>query len=240
MKISIILPVYNEASALKELYSLIKTTVDKCKNTHEVLFIDDGSTDGSLAVLRELKVNDSSIKIISFDRKYGQASALQAGFDSAEGDIIITLDADMENDPEDIPLLLKKLEEGYDVVCGRRVGRPLTVKKFFSFFGNFIFRKIFKTPVKDMACTFRAYRRKVLEDIVIRGSLHRYLPVLLHLKGAKIGEIDVRWVERSHGESKYGVMDRLFPTIKELLILVFKKKMVLMNRDREYRIQEVC
>jgi glycosyltransferase involved in cell wall biosynthesis len=240
VKISIILPVYNEASALKELYSLAKTTIDKCKSTHEFLFIDDGSTDGSLTVLKELKINDNSIKIISFDRNYGQASALQAGFDSAEGDIIITLDADMENNPEDIPLLLKKLEEGYDVVCGRRVGRPLNRKKFFSSAGNLVFRIFFKTPVMDMACTLRAYNREAVQDLVLRGSLHRYFPVLLHMKKVRMAEIPVRWFHRKHGESKYRIIDRLFSTVSDFFMLLFKREKVLENRDREYRIKEVC
>jgi glycosyltransferase involved in cell wall biosynthesis len=238
-KISIILPVFNEDGSLGILYDSVKKVCYPLAVPCEILFIDDGSTDETNTVLREISYKDPTVRVIIFESNYGQASALQAGFDHAEGDVMVTLDADLENDPEDIPRLLEKLEEGYDAVCGRRIGRPFSIKKLCSSAGNLVFRMFFKTPVMDMSCTLRAYRRAIMQDLVLRASWHRYLPVLLYMRGAKIAEMNVRWAQRRHGESKYGVVDRLLPTAGALFMLLFRKKKALENREREYRIKEV-
>jgi glycosyltransferase involved in cell wall biosynthesis len=238
-KISIILPVFNEAGSLGILYNSVKKVCNPLDVPCEILFIDDSSTDETNTVLKEISNKDPSVGVIRFDRNYGQAGALQAGFDHAEGDVIVTLDADLENDPDDIPRLLKKLEEGYDAVCGRRIERPFSTKKLCSSAGNLVFRMFFKTPVMDMSCTLRVYRRATMQNLVIRASWHRFLPVLLHMRGAKIAEMNVRWVQRRYGESKYGIMDRLLPTAGALFMLLFRRKKVLENREREYRIKEV-
>ena len=238
-KISIILPVHNEQDSLSTLHRILHAVCNTFKEPADILFVDDGSTDDTYAVLTDIRKRDSAVRVIRLESNYGQASALQAGFDHAEGDIIVTLDADLENDPNDIPMLLGKLEEGYDVVCGRRTERPRGMKRFVSKLGNLVFRLFFDVPVKDMACTLRVYKRGALDEIVIRGSFHRYLPVLLHMKGASIAEADVRYTQRKQGRSKYGVVDRMFSTSADFFELLFKRRKVLENIEREYIIKEL-
>ena len=235
--ISAILPVKNEAGSLIQLNSLLQHALLSIGVQYEIIYVNDGSTDDSALILKAIK--DSSIRIINLDKSYGQSSALQAGIDNAKGDIIVTLDADMENDPRDIENLIAELDKGYDVVCGKRTGRPKNLNLFFSNTGNLIFRKIFKAPVDDMACTLRAYKKPVLDKIVVRGSFHRYLPVILHMKGAKIGQVEVRYFHRKQGRSKYRTFNRMISTFKDLMGLMFFRRTIMENTIREYKIRDI-
>jgi len=237
--LSVILPVYNETEALERISSSLMGILAVLEVPFEIIFVNDGSTDDSPGILKQIKRDDHVVKVVNLERSFGQASALQAGFDNAAGKTIVTIDADLENDPRDIINLLEKLEEGYDCVCGARVGRPLSLKTFFSAFGNFVFRLLLRSPVRDMACTLRVYKKETLQKIVLRGSMHRYLPLLLYLKGAKVSEVNVRYKARRFGKSKYGILKRLPETLKDLLILLFAGKSMLDNKRKDYKIASI-
>jgi len=236
--ISVILPVYNESESLNQMYVTLNKVMNALDGPYEMIFVDDGSTDGSPATLSEIGSRDAHVRVIRFDRNYGQSSAMQAGFDHAAGSILVTLDADLENDPGDIPLLIEKLHAGFDVVCGRRDDRPRNLKTICSIFGNTLYRVLFNSPVHDMACTLRAYRKEVLEDLVIHGSMHRYLPVLLSFKGVKVTEMHVGFTPRKSGSSKYGIFNRIPSFVKDTLLLIFFRTCVLQNRERTYQIED--
>jgi len=237
--LSVILPVHNEAESLEKIYFHLSGILPPLEVPFEIVFVNDGSTDDSSKILKQIKEKNHVVKIINLKRSYGQSNTLQAGIDNAKGEIIVTLDADLENDPRDIVHLLDKLSEGYDVVCGRRVGRPVNIKNMLSALGNFVFRLAFKSPVRDMACTLRAYKREALEKIVLHGSLHRYLPVLLHLKGVKIAEINVSSRLRKFGRSKYGILFRGISTLRDLFSLLFFREAVLNSKRRDYKIASI-
>jgi glycosyltransferase involved in cell wall biosynthesis len=237
--ISAVIPVRNEAGTLKDLHSSLKKELETLKKTYEITYVNDGSTDDSANILHAIQMKDTHVKVINFDRHYGQADALQAGFDLAQGNIIVTLDADMENDPFDIDWFISRLDEGYDVVCGRRVGRPANLNSFLSYFGNFVFRLFFRTPASDMACTLRAYKKDILKGLVITSTLHRYLPALLYMRGAKIAQIEVRYKPRRYGESKYNNFSRAASTLKDLFRMVFDRNGILNNKVRGYKIREI-
>lgn len=235
--ISAILPVHNESESLMEVFASLSEVMQAMSENYEILFVDDGSTDRSAATLREIESMDTHVRVIRFDRNYGQSNAIQAGFDHAAGSILVTLDADLENAPVDIPPLIEKLRTGYDVVCGRRDDRPKNFKARCSGCGNALFRILFGSPVQDMACTLRAYRKEVIDDFAIRASMHRYLPVLLHMKGASVMEMHVGFKPRKNGSSKYGVLNRIPSIVKDTLLLIFFRKRVLQNKVRRYRIE---
>jgi glycosyltransferase involved in cell wall biosynthesis len=231
--------VYNEEGSLQRLHASLKQVCGASVTTAEMIFIDDCSTDGTAAVLKEIRLSDPSVRVICLAKHVGQASALQAGFDHASGDVIVSLDADCENDPADIPDLLKTLEKGYDAVCGRRTGRPGGMKRAVSKTGNFLCRLLFSAPVQDIGCTLRAYRRTALNGLVLKGYLHRYLPVLLHLRGALLAEVEVRYATREQGVSKYGLFDRACTTLRDLFFLLFLRRTILYNTKREYVVREI-
>ena len=234
--LSVILPLLNEEQSLQPVHRALKDALKAVSCPHEIIFVDDGSTDDSLPVLEGVAARDPAVKIISLTENFGQSSALQAGFDHAGGEVLVTLDADLENNPCEIPRLLGLLAGGCDVVCGRRVGRPLSAKKIISFLSNRAFRLLLGSPVRDIACTLRAYRREALDGLVLRGSLHRYLPYILHLRGAVISEVPVRFRPRRFGSSKYTLSGRIWPTLKDLHRLLFHRRAILRNRIREYTI----
>jgi glycosyltransferase involved in cell wall biosynthesis len=238
-EISIVIPVYNEEGSLQHLHASLKRMIESSAISAEIIFTDDCSTDGTAAVLAEIRRADPSVRVICLAEHAGQASALQAGFDHASAAVIVSLDADLENDPGDIPDLIKTLKKGYDAVCGRRTGRPRGMKRAVSRVGNGVFRLLFFAPVRDMACTLRAYRRTALDGMVLRGSLHRYLPVLLHLRGARLAEVEVRYVPREQGASKYGLFDRACSTLRDLFFLLFRRRTILYNTRREYVVREI-
>lgn len=205
MFISIVIPLYNEEQSLESLLAKINETMVGMNSDYEVIFVDDGSTDSSFEVLKKLQEKGNKIKVLQFRRNYGKAAALSAGFQEAKGDLIITMDADLQDDPQEIPKLITKLDEGCDLVSGWKKKRydPLS-KTIPSTIFNKITSLVSGIKIHDFNCGLKAYRREVTEDIKIYGDLHRYLPVLAHWQGYRIGEIEVHHHPRKYGRSKYG------------------------------------
>ncbi len=221
--ISIVIPVYNEAESLKELTEKIKDSVIKIKRDYEIIYVNDGSIDNSLSVLKELAQEDKNIKVISFILNFGQTAALTAGIDSAKGDIIITLDSDLENDPKDILDLIKKLNEGYDVVSGWRKSRwknSWITRKIPSIIANSLISKVTKIKLHDYGCTLKAYRKSTIENINLYGEMHRFIPVFAAMQGAKVTEMQVNYEPRKHGKSNYGI-SRIFKVLSDLTTVLF-------------------
>ncbi len=219
--ISIVIPLYNEVESLPELYDQIKEVVKTNRYNYEIIFVDDGSTDGSLDVLKKIRQNDKNVKIISFRRNYGKSAALAIGFEYAKGDVVITMDADLQDDPHEIPNLLKKLNEGFDLVSGWKKKRydPLT-KTIPSRIFNFVVSTLSGIKIHDFNCGLKAYKKSVTQDIKVYGELHRYLPVLAHWAGYKIGEIVVQHHPRKYGKTKFGV-SRFLKGFLDLLTVMF-------------------
>ncbi len=204
MKLSFIIPVLNEEQSLQPLYSEILENIENCK--HEIIFIDDGSNDGSFAVMQELSAKDKNVKIIKFRKNFGKAASLDAGFEAAKGDIIFTMDADLQDDPKEIINFIKKIEQGYDLVSGWKKKRKDPIHKTFpSKLFNAITAKFFRLKLHDYNCGFKAYRKEVIKELDIYGEMHRYIPALADSKGFKITEIPVNHRPRKFGKSKYGI-----------------------------------
>jgi glycosyltransferase involved in cell wall biosynthesis len=218
MNLSLIIPVYNEEENLPLLYSAIDQALTPVKDTWEVIFVDDGSRDGSFDVLRSLVEKDPEhVRVLSFRRNFGQTAAIAAGLDHACGEIIVLLDADMQNDPADIPMLLAKLDEGYDLVSGWRKDRKdnRLTRTLPSNLANGLISWTTGVHLHDYGCTLKAYRRDVLEGFRLYGEMHRFIPVFAHAVGARITELPVHHHARKFGKAKYG----LERTIKVLLDL---------------------
>lgn len=225
LDVSVVIPVYNEEGSLKILNDRIKTVVNSHEFSHEIIYIDDGSSDSSLSIMKELRDADiEHIKVIPFRKNYGKAAALSAGFKEAEGDIVITMDADLQDEPNEIPHLMQKINEGYDLVSGWKHKRqdPFT-KKIPSKIFNYVTAKMTGINIHDANCGLKAYRNDVVKDIDVYGELHRYIPAIAHLKGYKIGEIKVEHHPRQYGKSKYGLW-RFFSGFYDLLTILFLGK----------------
>ncbi len=205
-KLSVVVPLYNESESLRELYEGISKAVEDMEMHSEILFVDDGSTDSSFEVLSGIRENDRRVKTIRFMNNSGKAAALQAGFDASTGDYIVTLDADLQDDPAEIPVLIGALDEGIDMVSGWKKDRkdPLS-KTLPSKVFNMVVRFFSGLKLHDFNCGLKAYRCEVVESFKIYGELHRYIPVLAKFHGFRVGEIVVRHRPRKHGKSKYGV-----------------------------------
>lgn len=218
--ISVVIPAYNEEQNIPILYQKL-TQVFEGKD-YEILFVDDGSEDGTFEVLKKIANMDKRVKVIRFKRNYGQTSAMYAGFQHAKGNVIVTMDADLQNDPEDIPALLKKLEEGYDLVSGWRKDRkdPFLSRKLPSMVANWIISKATGVRLHDYGCTLKAYRAELLKELELYGDMHRFLPALTKRQGAKITEIVVRHHPRLYGKSKYGI-GRTIRVILDILLVKF-------------------
>lgn len=220
--ISILIPVYNEEENLFPLSEKLTHTLKKVGRPYEIIFIDDGSTDSSLDTLIEISKKFPNIKIISLSRNFGQTAALSAGIDFSSGDILIPMDGDLQNDPEDITILLKKLEEGYDVVSGWRKERkdPLLKRRLPSIIANKIISLIGGVRLHDYGCTLKAYRRDILKNIKLYGEMHRFIPIYAQWVGARVTEVPVRHHPRVSGRSKYG-LSRIFKVILDLMVVKF-------------------
>ena len=222
MKLSIVIPVFNEEENLSLIYEELKGVVNGMKMDYEILFIDDGSTDTSLAVLRDLQRQDPAVKAISFRRNFGQTAAMSAGFDYATGDVIITMDADLQNDPHDIPQMIAKIEEGYDVVTGWRHDRKdaFINRKLPSIIANKIISLTTKVSLHDYGCTLKAFRREVIKNIKLYGEMHRFIPAIASGMGISFTEIKVNHRPRKYGTSKYGI-SRTIRVILDLITVKF-------------------
>ena len=222
--ISVVIPAYNEEENIKPLYAKLKQVLGEgeANRDYELIFVDDGSADNTFKVLKELHEKDSSVKIIKFRRNFGQSAAISAGFDYAKGDVIITMDGDLQNDPEDISKLLEKINEGYDIVSGWRADRkdPFFTKKLPSKLSNWLASKLTGVKLHDCGCTLKAFRREVVENINLYGEMHRYIPALASGMGISIAEVKVRHHPRQHGTSKYGIT-RLIRGMLDLITVKF-------------------
>jgi len=220
--LSILIPVFNEEENISLLYDRLITALKKTGRAYEIIFIDDGSSDGSLETLLEISKKDPSVKIVSFSRNFGQTAALSAGIDSSRGDIIVPMDGDLQNDPEDILSLLKKIEEGYDVVSGWRKNRKdsFFTRRVPSMIANKMISVIGGVRLHDYGCTLKAYKRDVLKNIRLYGEMHRFIPIYAQWIGARVSEIPVNHFPRRSGSSKYG-MSRVFKVILDLMVVKF-------------------
>ena len=221
MDLSVIVPLFNEEDSLKELHQQLRATLGRMNMRYELLFVDDGSTDRSFQVLRDLKRADKHIKIIRFRRNYGKSAALSVGFDKAVGNIVVTMDADLQDDPAEIPALKRKLDEGFDLVSGwKKVRHDPISKTIPSRFFNFVTSVLTGIKIHDFNCGLKAYRRDVVKSVKIYGELHRYVPVLAHWEGFKIGEVVVRHRARRYGKTKFGI-GRFWKGFLDLLTALF-------------------
>ena len=226
MKISIIIPVYNEQDSIKPLVKqLIDLQQEITGKTMEIIFVDDGSNDDSNLILNKEIFNRPNMKIIGLTRNFGQTAAISAGIDHAKGDVLIMMDADLQNDSSDIPTLLKKLEDGYDVVSGWRkkrndkyISRILPSK-----IANWIVSKISGVHLHDYGCTLKAYRKEILEGVKLYGEMHRFIPIYVAWQGGKVTEIPVKHHHRKFGKSKYG-LSRTVSVIADLIFLKYMEK----------------
>jgi len=225
-KITVIVPLYNEEESLRPLYFEVKKSLRSLTCEHEIIFADDGSADKSLAIIKDLAKADNRIKYLSFRKNYGKAAALQMAFNMSTGDAVITMDADLQDDPSEIPNLLKKLEEGYDLVSGWKKKRfdPF-IKKYTSRFFNYITRLMSGIKIHDFNCGLKAYRREVVQNITLYGELHRYIPVLAEWQGFKITEIPVKHNPRRYGKTKYGI-SRFFKGFVDLITAIFTTRFI--------------
>ena len=222
MDISVIIPFLNETASLKPLIGELEASLNPLGKDYELLFIDDGSTDDGLNILAAEHARNSRIKIVEFRRNFGQTAAMVAGLDHASGDVVITMDADRQNDPADIPQLVQKLDEGYDLVCGWRRDRQDTYwsRKLPSMLANRLISKITKVELHDYGCTLKAMRKDVAKGITLYGELHRFIPAIASWMGVKIAEVPVNHRARTEGESKYG-LSRTFRVILDLVTVKF-------------------
>jgi glycosyltransferase involved in cell wall biosynthesis len=223
--ISIITPLYNEEESLKELYDRLAAATFQLPGPIEIIFVNDGSVDGSAEVLDRLVEQDDRVVAIHLRRNFGQTAALMAGFDRAKGDVIVCLDADLQNDPADIPRLIAALEDGYDVVSGWRKDRkdPFLSRVLISRIANWIIGFLSRVRIHDYGCSLKAYRASVVKDVRLYGEMHRFIPIYAKWQGARIAELEVTHHPRRHGKSKYGI-DRVFKVTMDLLVVLFLHK----------------
>ncbi len=226
-KVSVVIPVYNEEKNIPILYRELVDVLKKLPYDYEIIFIDDGSTDKTMEVLSDIASKDKKLKVISFARNFGQTPAMMAGMDAAKGDVIVTMDGDLQNDPSDIPKLLEKINEGYDVVSGWRKNRKDTFisRRLPSVIANWLIGKLTGVKIHDYGCTLKAYRTNVIKRLRLYGEMHRFIPALASNVTSvnRIVEIPVKHHPRIHGKSKYGI-SRTFKVIVDLLFILFIKK----------------
>ena len=226
-EISIIIPVYNEEDNVDRLVERLFTATRKLGRSYEVIAVDDGSRDATLEKLRSHLAAHPELVIITFRRNSGQTAAMMAGLDHAVGDIIVTIDADLQNDPDDIPLLLAKLDEGHDVVSGWRKDRKDAAirRNMVSRVANRVISKVSGVALKDYGCTLKAYRRDVLQGVRLYGEMHRFIPIYASWMGAKVIEVPVRHHPRIAGKSKYG-LERMAKVVLDLIVVKFLEKYI--------------
>ena len=220
--LSVVIPIKDERANLSPLHERLRLALEPLPVPFEVIFVDDGSTDGSFAVLQQLAAADRRVKVVRLRRNFGQSAALKAGIDFSAGDVLVTMDGDLQNDPADIPLLLDKLNEGYDAVLGQRARRQdhLLIRKIPSLLANWLIRKVTGVPIRDMGCTLRALRRDLAEGLPLYGEMHRFVPVLAQQFGGRLIQVPVRHHPRTAGKTKYG-LTRTFRVVLDLITVKF-------------------
>lgn len=231
--LSIIVPLYNEEENVDLLYRSIVRTIDPLGAPYEILFVDDGSRDGTFAKARQLAESDRRLRVIRFRKNYGQTPAMAAGIEHARGTILVTMDGDLQNDPADIPKFIETINEGYDIVCGWRHKRQdkLISRKIPSVVANWLIGKITGVPINDNGCSLKAYRAEIIKSIPLYSDMHRFIPAMTSLAGTKIAEIKVNHYPRRFGVSKYGIT-RIYKVMVDLLVI----KMLLSFSARPLRL----
>lgn len=220
--ISVVIPIYNEEESVDKLYKALKENLEKLSEDFEIIAVDDGSTDSTFLKLSKLAQEDKRLKVIRFKKNYGQTAAMAAGFDTAKGDIVITIDADLQNDPSDIPLLLEKIKEGYDVVSGWRKDRKdaFLTRTLPSKIANYIISEVTGVYLHDYGCSLKAYKKDIVKSFNLYGDMHRFLPAIAKGLGAKITEVPVKHHPRLYGKSKYGI-SRTIRVILDIFLVKF-------------------
>ncbi len=220
--VSFVIPVYNEEKNLQVLYRELTAAGGTLRGSYEIIFVDDGSSDGSFPALREIQAGDPRVKIIRLRKNFGQTAALSAGFDHARGGVIITLDADLQNDPADAPLLVAKIDEGYDIVCGWRIKRKdkFVSRRLPSKIANWIISRVTKVKLHDYGCTLKAFRGELIKHIKLYGEMHRFIPAIASTMGTAIAEVPVNHRPRLHGKSKYN-LSKSIRVVLDLLTVKF-------------------
>jgi glycosyltransferase involved in cell wall biosynthesis len=222
MNLSVVIPIKDERDNLKPLHDQLRQSLNPLDLDYELVFVDDGSTDGSYDVLVDLAAVNPSVKVVRLRRNFGQSAALKAGIDWSKGDILVTMDGDLQNDPRDIPQLLDKIAEGYDAVLGLRANRQdnFLIRKIPSLMANWLIRKVTGVRIKDMGCTLRAMRRDLALALPLYGEMHRYIPVLAQQYGARLVQLPVRHHPRIAGQTKYN-LSRTFRVLLDLITVKF-------------------
>ena len=223
--LSVVVPVFNEEESLPRLMEMLTSVLGTLPYPYEIILVNDGSTDNSLAVMRAFGATYPQVKVVDFRRNYGQTAALMAGIDHATNDVVVMIDADLQNDPTDIPRLLAKLDEGYDVVSGWRKDRKDAQirRNWISRVANRLISRVSGVKLNDYGCTLKAYRRSVVSDIRLYGEMHRFIPIYAQWQGARITELSVTHHAREFGTSKYG-LERIFKVVLDLLVVVFLRR----------------
>lgn len=218
--LSVVVPFLNEEENISRMFEAIIAALEPTDVDFEILFVDDGSTDRTLQIARELAAADGRLRIISFRRNYGQTPAMAAGIDHASGRVIVTMDGDLQNDPRDIPMMLEKIDEGYDLVVGWRHKRQdkLITRKIPSMIANRLIGKVTGVPIKDNGCSLKAYRADVIQRIPLYADMHRFIPAMASLAGPRIAEVKVRHHARTFGDSKYG-LSRIYKVLMDLVTI---------------------
>jgi glycosyltransferase involved in cell wall biosynthesis len=222
VKYSIVVPFYNEHESISPFYAKLVEVMDSVGEPFEMVFVDDGSSDSSFSILSEICLNDSRVNLLRLRRNFGQTAALKAGFDFARGEVIISLDGDLQHDPAEIPQFIAKMREGYDVVSGWRCERTdaWLTRQIPSRIANWLMSKLARVEIHDFGTTFKAYRREIIKDIQLYGELHRFIPALASGLGARITEIPIRNYPRRSGTSNYGI-SRTFQVLLDLISVKF-------------------
>ena len=219
-ELSIIVPLYNEEECVDPLYDAVLQAIEPIGIPFEILFVDDGSKDGTFAKAKLLAERDSRLRVIRFRKNYGQTPAMVAGIDHARGKVLVTMDGDLQNDPTDIPKFLEKIDEGYDIVCGWRHKRQdkLISRKIPSMAANWIIGKITGVPIKDNGCSLKAYRAEIIKSIPLYSDMHRFIPAMTSMAGTTVAQLKVNHAPRRFGVSKYGI-SRIYKVIIDLLVI---------------------
>ena len=222
VEVSVVIPLLNEAENLELLLTGLRESLASLERTWEVILVDDGSTDGTFALLKKLRGSDPRIRVVRLRRNFGQTAAFSAGFDYSRGDIIVTMDGDLQNDPNDIPRLLEKIDEGYDIVSGWRIHRKdrFLTRRLPSQMANKLISKATGVKLNDYGCSLKAYRRAVVENTKLYGELHRFIPALASWIGVEVAEVPVNHASRQFGQSKYG-LGRTVRVLLDLLTVKF-------------------
>lgn len=220
IELSIVAPLYNEEESVGHLYKAISDAIKPMGMEYEILFVNDGSKDQTLARAIDLAKADPHLRVVNFRKNYGQTPAMAAGIDNARGNIIVTMDGDLQNDPSDIPMMVAKLKEGYDIVVGWRHNRQdkLITRKIPSMIANRLIGKVTGVPIKDNGCSLKVYRAEVMQSLPFYNELHRFIPALLSVSGARVAEVKVKHHARQFGESKYG-LSRVYKVLLDLLTI---------------------